>query len=713
MNNENIKILKPFFSGLPIVIIAVLLSIFAANKYLEYATPVYESTAKMKLADVKDGTPSENLYKDFDAFSSANKINTEIEVLKSSNLLEKTLSQLPFSTEIYRKGEVRSVELFRNSPILAEATFADDSNYDKKFTIEVLSKTDFMVVTPEKKEIKGQFGEPININRGKMLISLNEDYLEYKPTAKIIDTYEVIFLSRENLLLKTEKNLDVVSVDKDVPVVRINYKSNVPEKAALLVNKLSETYIQDYLENKYKAANTTLDFLKKEIAEANGKLAFAENKIQNYRDKNNIINITQETETDLRHLAQLKIQQSSVKMNLRAVQQINQYVTNGKGDFMKLAPNFEGFNDLLSTELMKNIKKLQAEKKDLLLTYTPEHEKVKNIDSKVKDLVDYQTESIKNSEKDLQTKFKSINGDVARVARGFVGLPQKERMMTILNREFNLYEKNYNFLNEKRIEAEIAKSAKITFHKVITQGEIAKQPVAPIRSIILIVAAIAGLFLSLIIIYSVHFARAKVHDLQTIEKNSAISVAYTTPKIKKEKEIENNFIKNVLELDLKDILENKNVLTISAYDMESGHLFHTRNVIKALRKQGRNVLVADVTGDLYNDFGREDYINFSENENRNKTKEQLHQMIATQMSNYDLCIVHNQPIKNGALPIVFMSFANHNLVILDSNKTAEKTIGKIDLLVEEFQLPKTWFVLNKIGFNPTIVDGFRKYLVKK
>ncbi len=170
MNNENIKILKPFFSGLPIVIIAVLLSIFAANKYLEYATPVYESTAKMKLADVKDGTPSENLYKDFDAFSSANKINTEIEVLKSSNLLEKTLSQLPFSTEIYRKGEVRSVELFRNSPILAEATFADDSNYDKKFTIEVLSKTDFMVVTPEKKEIKGQFGEPININRGKMLI---------------------------------------------------------------------------------------------------------------------------------------------------------------------------------------------------------------------------------------------------------------------------------------------------------------------------------------------------------------------------------------------------------------------------------------------------------------------------------------------------------------------------------------------------------------
>jgi uncharacterized protein involved in exopolysaccharide biosynthesis len=62
-------------------------------------------------------------------------------------------------------------------------------------------------------------------------------------------------------------------VDKDVPVIRINYKSNVPEKASLLVNTLAETYIQDYIENKYRAANTTVDFLKNEIGQANNKLS--------------------------------------------------------------------------------------------------------------------------------------------------------------------------------------------------------------------------------------------------------------------------------------------------------------------------------------------------------------------------------------------------------------------------------------------------------
>jgi len=49
-------------------------------------------------------------------------------------------------------------------------------------------------------------------------------------------------------MAKIYKNLDIVPVDKDVPVIRINLKSNIPEKAALFVNKLSEMYIRDYIE---------------------------------------------------------------------------------------------------------------------------------------------------------------------------------------------------------------------------------------------------------------------------------------------------------------------------------------------------------------------------------------------------------------------------------------------------------------------------------
>ncbi|WP_308005299.1 Wzz/FepE/Etk N-terminal domain-containing protein [uncultured Chryseobacterium sp.] len=712
MNNENVRFLKPLLRGFPIVVLAMIIAVLAAKKYLNYVTPMYESTAKLKLADTQEGVPSANLFKDFDVFATPNKISTEIEVLKSTSLIEKTLEKLPFSTEIYRKGKVRSVELFNDSPIKVESILSDEKNYDKKFIINVNSNQNFTINSDSAKEIKGTFGVPTVIKGGKILITRNDSYLKSKPGAKIVDQYEVEFLSREKLLDKVNKNLDIVSVDKDVPVIRINYKSNVPEKASLLVNTLAETYIQDYIENKYRAANTTVDFLKNEIGQANNKLSGAENRIENYRNKENIINIPQETETDLRKISQLKIQKSNLKMNLDAIKNLNNYISEGKDNYLELAPNFEAFNDLLSTEMVKNMKLLQAEKKELLLTYTPEHEKVKIIDAKIKDLTDYQTESIKNTQKNLQIKYNDIDRDIQVAEQAFIGLPEKEKLLNIMNREFNLYEKNYNFLNEKRIDAEIAKAAKISFHKIITRGELPKQPVSPMRSIIIIVAAIMSMIGSIALIYAVHFAKAKVNDVYTIEKNSTIPVAFTTPFIKSSEKTMHHFLENVLEMELKEIIKDKNLICITSYDKSKQHRFHSKNIIKALQAQSRKVLVIDVAGNLKN-IENIDYIDFSEEKNLRLTSTDIENLIREKMTGNDLCIINNQSIKQGKLPLLFLKMADENLFVLDSRKTAEKTIMNVELLKDEYKLTNLWFVLNKEGYNPSLMTSIKSFINRK
>ncbi len=711
--NENIRLLKPLFRGLPIVVLVVILSVLLAKKYLNYVTPMYESTAKLRLADVHEGVPGANLFKDLDVFASANKIATEIEVLKSDNLIGATLSQLPFGKEIYRKGEMRSSELFRDSPILIEGTFKTDKAYDKLYGLKVTSKTQFILMQPEVKTgISGTFGKPISIDGAKFFITLNENFIKTKKNVKIIDNYEFEFLSNENLMSKINKNLDIVSVDKDVPVIRINLKNAVPEKAALFVNKLAEMYIKDYIEGKYRAANTTVDFLKNEIGTANQRLTNSEENIQNYREKRNIINVTQETETNLRKISQLKIQQTNMKMNLDAIKDLNKYIASGKDKYLDLAPNFEAFTDLLSTEMVKTMKKLQSDKKDLLLTYTPEHEKVKIIDRKIKDLIDYQIESIKNTEKNLQVKYDDLSNDITESEKVFIGLPEKEKMLNILNREFNMYEKNYNFLNEKRIEAEIAKSAKIAFHKIISVGEIPKTPVSPIKGIIIVVSAFLGILGSILLIYIVHFAKAKVNDVYTIEKNSTIPIAFSTPFITKNESVLDNFLKEAIQMELKEMIRSQSIITISSYDKSKDHLFHSTNLIKALIAQGRKVLIVDATGHMEGEFSTNDYLNYSENKFLSYTKTIFLEEIKSKLKNYDLCVIHNQSLKEDKLGLLFMSLASQNLMVLDSRKTAEKSIITIELLKDEYQLPNVWFVLNKAGYNPSIFLEIRKIWIK-
>lgn len=707
--NENIRLLKPLFSGFPIVVLSILLSVLAAKKYLNYVTPMYESTTMLKLADVNEGVPGANLFKDLDVFASANKISTEIEVLKSTTLIEKAISELPFQQEIYRKGDMLSVELFNNSPIVIEGTFNSEKALDKRYSLQVISNNNFNFSYPESNvKIKGTFGKPLEIENGKLLITLNEDYIKSKKDLKIIDNYEFEFLSKQKLLDKINKNLDIVPVDKDVPVIRINLKSNVPEKAALFVNKLAEMYIKDYIENKYRVANTTVSFLKNEIDGAHKKLSESEENIQNYRDNKNIINIRQETETDLRKISQLKIQQTNIKMNLDAIKDLNKYIASGKNDYMSLAPNFEAFTDLLSTEIVKNMKKLQADKKDLLLTYTPENEKVKIVDAKLKDLVDYQIESIKNTEKNLQVKYNELSNDIEESEKVFIGLPEKEKMLTILDREFNLYEKNYNFLNEKRIEAEIAKSAKIAFHKIISPAEVSKSPVSPIRGIIIVVAAFLGLLGSIALIYIVHYTKAKVNDVFTIEKNSTIPIAFSTSFIKKNESVKDNFLKEAIQMELKGLLQKQSIIVVSSYDKSSDHLFHSKNLIDAFITQGRKVLTIDATGELQNLFPSNDYINYADNKFLSYTKTVFLNEIKAKIKGYDMCVIHNQSIKEDRLGLLFMSLATQNLIVLDSRKTAEKNIIKIELLKDEYQLQNTWFVLNKAGYNPNVLVEVKK-----
>jgi hypothetical protein len=62
---------------------------------------------------------------------------------------------------------------------------------------------------------------------------------------------------------------------------------------------------------------------------------------------------------------------------------------------------------------------------------------------------------------------------------------------------------------------------------------------------------------SIVLIYLVHFAKAKVNDLYTIEKNSSIPIAFTTPFIKDKNMVMHHFLEDVLEMELKEIIKEK------------------------------------------------------------------------------------------------------------------------------------------------------------
>ena len=113
-----------------------------------------------------------------------------------------------------------------------------------------------------------------------LFVKINDSLLKKEPFTEVDGKYEIMINSENSLIKKMQEILDVMASDKEVPVLRVAYKGPVPQKCADIVNAISEAYINDYIEEKFTAADTTVTFLNREVNDYSEKLKEAEKSIE-------------------------------------------------------------------------------------------------------------------------------------------------------------------------------------------------------------------------------------------------------------------------------------------------------------------------------------------------------------------------------------------------------------------------------------------------
>jgi len=526
---QNMRTLRPLLTGLPIIAACTGLGLTAAWQYLRYATPMYESTAKIKLADVNEGVLNTTLLKSMDAFSGDNRTSAEVELVRSPLLLGRALDHLNFDLSAYRVGKVRTTEMYRASPFTAEMKLTNPKWAEEKFDLRIDAAGSVQLTAPSGEVAQGQLGQALRLSGAEVRIGRNDSLLKARPDLSLADHYQLVRHDRGRLVEDIASHLDVTSTDHNVPVLRISYQSAVPQKASDLVNALSEVYLDDYLAMKYKVVNTAAETIGARIKDVQRTLAHSEDTVEQYRDLKRIVNIKQETDTDLHKVSELKMQRANLQMSLAAANDLYRYMSDGKRNALDLAPNFEAFNDMLSTDIIKKIKDLQAEKHDLLLRFTPEDEKVKTVDMKLADLNGYLLESIRNTRTNLTIKSRELDRAIAQAQGAFVGLPTREKNLTILQRDFQLNEKLYTFLREKETEAEIAKSSPTSYHRIIAAGLVPVEPTSPHRTFVLVLSGFLGMLVGTLLVYLLSIVRSTPGDADGVQRETRTPLAAIIP----------------------------------------------------------------------------------------------------------------------------------------------------------------------------------------
>lgn len=730
-HNSIKSLLVPLQKRWYVIVIFILLAAIAATRYLYVATPTYQASCTLKIEDQE--ASNTNLYRDFDVFKTNTKVQSEVEVLRSHYLFEKALDKLDFNVEYYRVGEMADEELYHNCPFKLNFTTTDSSFYDQHFDFRYLGGYRYKITYQQgnQKIIReAKLGQEICEKEWCITISKDENVARYKTQAALADPYRFIIYSKYALVSHLmNKDYIVRAIDKDVNIVKLYYKHPVPEKAMRLVNSVARAYIEQGINDKKDYAGNTVDFINQQLAIVGGELEKAKVAIKEYKIKNEIVNIPQQTDATFRTLSQLELQKVDINMQLAVLENMSEYLRRNK-QLNLSGPDYSSITDPLFTEGVSKLNNKLRERETLGAKYTSEDDHIGNLDKEITQLRAYLVESINNTRKKLLIKQDEIFFSISEQKASFEGVPEKESTLNELNRNFLLYEKVYNFLIEKRTEAIITQQVNISFNRILEEANIPRTAVFPIPEVVWSVALFIGLILGIVAAYMRHSMKSLVSNREDIEKISTIPFIGNVERFTKAGSGYNTFTSLTTRILLTQQHQGKMLITVTSTTCGEGKSFIAANVARTLAAMDKKVLLLDINphsptlcnmfdvrthhgiADVYrNNMKLQDVINITSFPNLDLINtgdeaETISHLLATEKtseilnelrSQYDIVIVDTPEVGKYTDAIPFMKWSDMNLYVVKADSTKTELVANAELVKEEYRLQEVYFVLNAMN----------------
>src|SRR5690606_8429264 len=135
---------------------------------------------------------------------------------------------------------------------------------------------------------------------------------------------------------------------------------------------------------------------------------------------------------------------------------------------------------------------------------------IQNVKRQLQENVSSAINNTQNLIDDLNSQINSLDIDVK-------SLPETERNLIGIKRQFTINENIYIYLLEKKAEAEITKAANMPKNSVLDYAKSGQLPVAPKRSLNLLIGLILGLILPIGFISIKDFLNTKIEDPKELE----------------------------------------------------------------------------------------------------------------------------------------------------------------------------------------------------
>ncbi|WP_419870114.1 GumC family protein [Chryseobacterium sp. CT-SW4] len=611
INNQDFnlnELLGPYLKKWPFFLISMAIMLIISFFYIKSKAPVYKVQTSILIKDAKkmsSDVGDMSILQGVPGFGGmgTNSIENELEILQSKTIIEDVIKDLKLQTPIYAKQSFYDIELYKDTSPINIVLVKEDAYAEKpKQDINVKIKNDGVVLSSGelKSDINAGYGRLIRLPYADIIITKNENFDKKKADRLKLEDIYFKYVEFEDAVEDYQKSMSVDLLDKDATVIGINMTDPNKDKAADVLNTLVKKYNLYAVNDKNTESEKTKSFIDERIAIISKELGSVESEKQNFKTKNQIVDVQSDAKINLEVNQEAKKKMLELDTQIELNNMLSNYL-NGQSS-SQLIPVNVGLENPVAVSSINNYNKLVQERSRLLDNATPTNPVIKDLDIQISNLRQNIRESLLKDKGALQISRNNILSEKIKSANSISTIPEKERVFRNIERQQQIKENLFLLLLQKREEAAISMAITSNKARVVDSAYALKKPVAPRKMFILGGALLIGFLLPAIYLLIKELFNDKIIVKGDIEKLSNIPVIGEIPKTLKKSDqlIKNNDLSplaesfRILITNLRFILrknDNAKTIMVTSSMKGEGKTFVSVNLALALTTPNKKVLV--------------------------------------------------------------------------------------------------------------------------
>ena len=600
-------------------VLSLIICMGAAHIYLRYATPIYQSAAKLL---IKDDEGSRSSFKGGNSIMSAtnlgiisnsNGIDNEMEILKSRTLAQQTVYDLKLYVNYRHEGKLKDHVLYGDQEVNIDMDLEHLKKLNAPMNLKITREGRNYHVTgsyyvpidnnsfnPEAVNIDKTFSAlpaTIGTRVGVVRFTQNGNYM-----LRDGESLKATMIAPEIAAGKYVGNLNVTESSKTTTIVDLVLNDEIPQRAIDYLKQLAIVYNRQANEDKNEIAVRTEQFINQRLEKINAELGSTEGQLENYKKRNNMVELKTNATQAVANADQYAQKLSEANTQVALLDELTKYMNEPSNRHQPIPSNV-GLSDASATSLINEYNKIALQRNQLLHSASENSPTVTPLTAQLDDL----NSSIKRAMTQARAGLKIQRNSIAAQAGKYEGqinnTPEQERMLTQIGRQQEVKSGLYLMLLQKREENSISLAATADKGKLI-DTPVFTGKVTPKNSIIMLIALILGLAIPAGILFLLEFFRYKIEGHNDVAKLTDLpiiaDVAIASEQAKTKADIvvhenKNNLMEEIfrsLRTNLQFLLkQHDKVIMFTSTTSAEGKTFIASNVAISFALLGKKVVL--------------------------------------------------------------------------------------------------------------------------